>query len=58
MRKAHEAQGSAADATCRSGAPARPRREFLHVDDCADALVHLMQHYSDAQHVNVGSGRT
>jgi GDP-L-fucose synthase len=34
----------------------RPRREFLHVDDCADALVHLMTHYSGAEHVNVGTG--
>ena len=34
----------------------KPRREFLHVDDCADALVHLMKVYSDAEHVNVGSG--
>ncbi len=33
-----------------------PRREFLHVDDCADALVHLMKSYSDDRHVNVGSG--
>ncbi len=33
-----------------------PRREFLHVDDCADACVHLMKTYSDATHVNVGSG--
>lgn len=33
-----------------------PRREFLHVDDCADACVHLMTHYSDFQHVNIGSG--
>jgi GDP-L-fucose synthase len=33
-----------------------PRREFLHVDDCADALVHLMTHYSGAEHVNVGTG--
>jgi GDP-L-fucose synthase len=30
-----------------------PRREFLHVDDCADALVFLLRHYSDAQTVNV-----
>lgn len=34
----------------------RPRREFLHVDDCADALVHLMTHYSASEHVNVGTG--
>ncbi len=33
-----------------------PRREFLYVDDCADAVVFLMQHYSDFSHVNVGSG--
>lgn len=33
-----------------------PRREFLHADDCADALVLLMKVYSDASHVNVGSG--
>lgn len=33
-----------------------PRREFLHVDDCADALVMLMKNYSGDQHVNVGSG--
>ena len=32
------------------------RREFLHVDDCADALVFLMQSYSANEHVNVGSG--
>jgi GDP-L-fucose synthase len=34
----------------------RPRREFLHADDCADALVFLMKHYSGHEHVNVGSG--
>jgi GDP-L-fucose synthase len=33
-----------------------PRREFLHVDDCADALVHVMKVYSEAEHINVGSG--
>jgi GDP-L-fucose synthase len=31
-------------------------REFLHVDDMADACVYLLQHYSGDQHVNVGSG--
>ena len=35
----------------------RPRREFLHVDDCADAVVHLMKHYSGESHVNVGCGQ-
>jgi GDP-L-fucose synthase len=33
-----------------------PRREFLHVDDCADALVFLMTHFSGEGPVNVGSG--
>ena len=34
-----------------------PRREFLHVDDCADALVFLLRHYSAAETINVGVGR-
>lgn len=34
-----------------------PRREFLFVDNCADACVHLMRHYSGDDHLNVGSGR-
>jgi GDP-L-fucose synthase len=33
-----------------------PRREFLHVDDCADALVHLMRHFSEEGPVNIGTG--
>jgi GDP-L-fucose synthase len=33
-----------------------PRREFLHVDDLADASVFLMLNYSDVEHVNVGTG--
>ena len=33
-----------------------PRREFLHVDDLADACLYLMQHYSNAAPVNVGWG--
>jgi GDP-L-fucose synthase len=31
-------------------------REFLHVDDLADACLHLMEHYSDSSHINVGTG--
>jgi GDP-L-fucose synthase len=34
----------------------RPRREFLYVDDLADACVFLMKTYSDETHVNVGTG--
>ena len=33
-----------------------PRREFLHVDDLADACVYLMAHYSAPEHINVGTG--
>jgi GDP-L-fucose synthase len=33
-----------------------PRREFLYVDDLADACVHLLRHYSDELHINVGVG--
>ena len=33
-----------------------PRREFLHVDDLADACVFLLRHYESAEHVNVGTG--
>jgi GDP-L-fucose synthase len=35
----------------------KPKREFLHVDDLADALVFLMQNYSGEQQVNVGWGK-
>src|SRR3984957_17613319 len=55
IRKAHEAksQGLRELSIWGSGTP---RREFLHVDDCADALVHLLKVYSGYEHVNVGSG--
>jgi GDP-L-fucose synthase len=33
-----------------------PKREFLHVDDLADACLHLMNKYSDDSHINVGTG--
>jgi GDP-L-fucose synthase len=35
----------------------KPKREFLHVDDLADALVFLMRNYSGEQHVNIGWGK-
>lgn len=55
IRKAHEAKAGGAAELVIWGTGA-PRREFLHVDDCADALVHLMKSYSGEGHVNVGSG--
>lgn len=33
------------------------RREFMHADDCADALVFILKHISDFEHVNIGSGK-
>jgi len=55
MRRFHEAREAGAGTVAVWGTGA-PRREFLHVDDLADACVFLMDHYSDAGHVNVGTG--
>src|SRR3954470_19174650 len=46
MRKAHEAKAKAAPSMTIWGT-GTPRREFLHVDDCASALIFLLRHYSD-----------
>lgn len=56
IRKAHEAKmrGEGELVVWGTGSP---RREFLHADDCADALVFLLKTYSDEAHVNVGSGQ-
>jgi GDP-L-fucose synthase len=55
IRKFHDAkqEGRTEVTIWGSGAP---RREFLHVDDLADACVFLMQRYDAAMHVNVGTG--
>ena len=55
MAKAHKAKAEGASEIVIWGS-GTPRREFLFVDDLADALVHLMQHYSEAGTVNVGTG--
>ncbi|MDP3660630.1 GDP-L-fucose synthase [Phenylobacterium sp.] len=55
IRKAHDAVTGGAKELVVWGT-GQPRREFLHVDDCADALVALMTRYSDHEHVNVGCG--
>ena len=34
----------------------KPKREFLYVDDLADALVHLLKNYSEVSHINIGTG--
>ena len=55
IRKAHEAKLSGSKSITVWGTGA-PLREFLHADDCADALVFLLKNYSAESHVNVGSG--
>lgn len=55
IRKAHEARISNAPSIEIWGT-GTPRREFLHVDDLADACVFLMKNYSGDEHVNAGSG--
>jgi GDP-L-fucose synthase len=55
LRKAHEAKEANANHLEVWGS-GTPRREFLHVDDLADALVFILTHYSDDPHINVGSG--
>ena len=53
MVKAHAVKTKSADELVVWGSGS-PRREFLYVDDLADALVFLMQHYSEEEHINVG----
>ena len=55
IRKFHEAKAAGASEVVVWGS-GTPRREFLHVDDLADACVFLMQHYDDERIVNVGVG--
>lgn len=56
IRKFHEARVSRARSVVLWGS-GTPYREFLHVDDLADACVFLMQHYSAPEIINVGVGR-
>ncbi len=55
IRKAHQARVEATPEMVVWG-PASPRREFMHVDDLADAAVFLMQSYDEADIINVGVG--
>jgi len=55
IRKFHEAKINGDKEVVMWGT-GKPKREFLYVDDLADACVHLMNNYSDETHVNVGTG--
>jgi len=55
IRKFHEAREKGTREVVLWGTGA-PRREFLHVDDLADACVFLMERYADEHHINVGTG--
>jgi GDP-L-fucose synthase len=55
IRKFHDAK-TAGQADVVIWGSGTPRREFLHVDDLADACVFLMERYDGAQHINVGTG--
>lgn len=56
IRKFHEAKVSG-DPEVSVWGSGLPRREFLHVDDLADACVYLMNRYSGGEIINVGVGR-
>jgi GDP-L-fucose synthase len=55
MRKFHDAKVTGREEVGIWGT-GTPRREFLHVDDLADACLFLMEHYDAAEHINVGTG--
>jgi len=55
IRRFHEAKIAGAGSVVVWGT-GTPRREFLYVDDMADACVHLMKTYSGAELVNIGTG--
>ena len=55
MRKFHEAQASGVDLVTLWGSGS-PKREFLHVDDLARAILFLLDGYDDAVAINVGTG--
>lgn len=55
IRRYDEAVTSEAESVTNWGTGS-PRREFLHVDDMADACLHLLEHYDGPNQVNVGSG--
>jgi GDP-L-fucose synthase len=56
IRKFHDAKAAGQSDVVIWGT-GTPRREFLHVDDLADACVFLMERYDETRHINVGTGK-
>lgn len=56
MRRIHEAKQNG-DPSVTIWGTGNPRREFLHVDDMADAVVFLLQTYDGEEHLNIGTGK-
>lgn len=56
VRRFYEAQQTQQDEVVIWGT-GQPYREFLHVDDLADACIFLMKHYNDSEIVNIGTGK-
>jgi len=56
IRKFHEAKVNKAS-TVELWGTGTPLREFLYVDDMADACIYLLENYSGEQHVNIGTGK-
>jgi GDP-L-fucose synthase len=54
IRKVHDAKRAGTKVTI--WGTGTPRREFMHVDDLASGVLHIMENYSDALHLNVGIG--
>lgn len=54
MRKIHDAKDT--DGKVDVWGTGSAKREFLYVDDLADACLFLMDNYSDKEHINVGTG--
>lgn len=55
IRRYEEARIAGAESVTNWGTGS-PLREFLHVDDMAEACLHLLEHYDGLEHVNVGTG--
>ena len=55
LRKCHEAKINKEESMEVWGT-GTVKREFLHVDDCAEAIIHLLKNYSDSEQVNIGTG--